>query len=289
MKNEISRLFKKMLTVISPELNAKVIYWVKFRKKLNLAHPKDFHEKLVALKIKRYNYDPLVKQCADKYAVRNYVISKNCGDVLNELIAVYDTPDQLEWESLPAQFVIKWNFGCGYNIISQDKSKLNRDAVIKQLKKWQKSTDYLDYAELQYKDVKKVILVEKFLFTHDMSLPADYKLYCFNGNVKAILYIADRDTHEKKAAFFSPEWRYLGKPKKSMYSDFSVIPTKPKSLVRMCEVAETLSQGFPFVRVDFYDVDGRAVFGEMTFTPAGGNDASEINIDGVSMGELLTI
>ena len=146
---------------------------------------------------------------------------------------------------------------------------------------------------MQYKDVNKKILVEKFLSTNTGSLPPDYKLYCFNGKCKAILYIADRDKHEHKAAFFDTAWNYLGLPykegKPAQYIEFDPLPKAPEALSSMITVAEDLAREFPFVRVDFYDVDGKAIFGEMTFTPAGGHDVSEIDIDGVTMGQMLQI
>ena len=152
---------------------------------------------------------------------------------------------------------------------------------------------HLGYAEMQYKDVNKKILVEKFLSTNTGSLPPDYKLYCFNGKCKAILYIADRDKHEHKAAFFDTAWNYLGLPykegKPAQYIEFDPLPKAPEALSSMITVAEDLAREFPFVRVDFYDVDGKAIFGEMTFTPAGGHDVSEIDIDGVTMGQMLQI
>ncbi|HIZ72762.1 MAG TPA: hypothetical protein H9964_04195 [Candidatus Gallimonas intestinavium] len=99
------------------------------------------------------------------------------------------------------------------------------------------------------------MIIEKFLSTKDGSLPPDYKLYCFNGKCKAILYIADRDKREHKAAFFDPSWNYLGLPykegKPAQYEQFNPLPVAPGSLTTMVTVAEGLSQEFPFVRVDF--------------------------------------
>lgn len=279
--------------MISPRLNALVLHKIKTGRKLDFENPVTFSDKLVVLKIRNYNNNPLVKQCADKYAVREYVKIKGHEDILNELIAVYDTIDAIEWDQLPNQFVIKWNFGCGFNIICCDKSKLDIPKTIIQLCDWGRMRTYLGYAEMQYKNVDKKIIVEKFLSTKDSSLPSDYKLYCFNGECKAVLYISDRDKAEHKAAFFDSMWNYLGVPhnegKAISYKEINPLPEAPKSLQTMITAAEDLAEGFPFVRVDFYDVDGKAIFGEMTFTPSGGHDASEIDINGQTMGELLEI
>ena len=130
-------------TLLSPELNTRLHFREKFGRKLNLNHPNTFNEKLLWLKLKRYNNDPLVIQCADKYRVREYVEQCGCGHILNELYDVYDSAEEISWEKLPSQFVLKWNFGAGMNIVCSDKSKLNQDEVIGQLKRWGKCKYWL--------------------------------------------------------------------------------------------------------------------------------------------------
>lgn len=100
---------------------------------MDFENPVTLSDKLVVLKIKNYNHNPLVKQCADKYAVREYVRSKGHNDVLNELIGVYDSVEDIEWDKLPDQFAIKWNFGCGFNVICRDKANLDIPKTIIQL------------------------------------------------------------------------------------------------------------------------------------------------------------
>lgn len=295
---DIANKFRCFLTVISPTLNAKVIHRVKTGRWLDMNNPKTLADKLVTLKIRSYNNDPLVKRCADKYQVRAYVEEKGFGNILNDLIASYDSVDEIQWDSLPQQFALKWNFGCGHNIICSDKSKLDIALAKKKLSMWEKTfrDTYLSYAELQYKDVPKKIIVEKFLQPSTGELPPDYKFYCFDGEPLAILYIQERTKKNHPAGFFDLDWNYLGTPKKenigkhiTVYHDFEPLPAKPQSLDIMIEAARKLSEGFPFVRCDFYDVDGQAVFGEMTFTPAGGHDVSEIDINGRDMSSYLKL
>ena len=296
LKKELANKFRCFLTVISPALNAKVLHRVKTGRWLDFNNPKTLADKLVTLKIKQYNKDPKVKICADKYQVRSYVEEKGLDSILNGLLAVYDSVDDIDWDSLPQQFALKWNFGCGHNIICSDKSKLDIPTAIKKLKKWEKSykDNYLSYAELQYKDVPRKIIVEEFLKPSSGDLPPDYKFYCFDGEPLAILYIEERTKKHHPAGFFDLNWNYLGTPKKENINigtgtlvKFETLPAKPKSLDVMIDASKKLSKGFPFVRCDFYDVDGKAFFGEMTFTPAGGHDVSEIDIDGVDMAEYL--
>lgn len=152
-----------LLTCISPTLNTKLRYCMSFRRKLDLKNPKTLNEKNLWLKLNRYMYNPLVIQCADKFRVREYVESCGCGDILNELYGTYDTPEEIDWDSLPQQFVLKWNFGAGMNIICTDKSKLNRAEAVTQLEKWGKVKCWLPFAELQYKYAPKKIVCERLL------------------------------------------------------------------------------------------------------------------------------
>lgn len=132
----IANMVRSCLTLISPKLNAKVLHKVKTGRKLDFENPVTLADKLVVLKIKNYNHNPLVKQCADKYAVREYVRSKGHNDVLNELIGVYDSVEDIEWDKLPDQFAIKWNFGCGFNVICWNKANLDIPKTIIHLCKW---------------------------------------------------------------------------------------------------------------------------------------------------------
>lgn len=129
----IANMVRSCLTLISPKLNAKVLHNLKTGRRLNFKNPVNLADKLVVLKIKDYNHNPLVKQCADKYSVREYVRSKGYEDVLNELIGVYDNVEDIEWNMLPNQFVLKWNFGCGFNVICRDKANMDIPKTVIQL------------------------------------------------------------------------------------------------------------------------------------------------------------
>lgn len=285
----LAHLFRSALTCISPVLNTKVTYFMKFKKRLDLKEPKDLKEKILWLKLRDYETNPLVRQCADKYAVRSYVQEKGCEDILVPLIAAYDTVDEIDWEALPEAFAMKWNFGCGFNIICPDKSKLDIPRAVEKLKKWGKTRYHLGYSEMQYKDVPKKIIVEQYLKPESGTLPEDYKIYCFNGKPLAVLFLAGRNTDNMQAVFMDPQWNLLGQTGKAKYKELTAIPSRPVALEQLLKCAEKLSQPFEFVRVDFYEIDGRVYFGELTFTPAGGFDVSQCMIDGKTMGELLEI
>lgn len=291
--SKASDLFKRVLTDISPELNIRVVYRMKKKKRLNLTNPQTFAEKLVYLRVTDYNHNPLVRELSDKYAVRDYVKQKGYSQTLNELYAVYDDPKQIVYEELPRQFALKLNVGCGSNYICSDKSKTDAAQIGKITRRWMKKKPWRLYAEMQYKGVDKKILSEKYLGSLDEPVPPDYKIYCFHGKPMAVLYIGGRFSGRTKAGFFDREWNYLGikDNEKKHYINFETndLPPKPKSLDLMFTVAEKLSDGFPFVRVDFFETNGNAIFGEMTFSPAGGYDAAEVDINGKSMAEYLNV
>lgn len=156
-------LIAPICTRISPMLNTRLLYRYLFGKKLDLDNPKTLNEKILWLKFNDYRNNPLVEQCADKYKVREYV--KECGleDILVELYGVYKTADEIPWDSLPNQFVLKWNFGAGYNIVCTDKAKMDKETVISQMKKWGKEKYWLPYSEMQYKNYPKLIICEELL------------------------------------------------------------------------------------------------------------------------------
>jgi hypothetical protein len=280
------KYFRIFLSTINPTLNTKVTYLIANGKRINLEKPQTFSEKLVWLKLNIYFNNPLVTQCADKYLVRNYVMGCGYGELLNDLIGVWESVEDVEWSLLPEKFVLKCNHGSGYNIICTNKKNFDIEEAQRKLRSWMKQNYWKEYAEVNYKDIQKKIICEKYLDTNQGFLPYDYKFYCFNGKVQAVLVIMNRGG-DTQGVFMSPEWKLISYVDK--YIPSNIIPEKPSSLKTMIEASEKLSQPFPFVRVDFYDYNNRAIFGEMTFTPAGGLYISETKINGITMGDLLDL
>ncbi len=285
--NILKKALGSVLTVISPSLNIKVMYFLSYKKKLSLSHPISFAEKIQYLRVKLYNNSDLVARCANKVDVRDYVEKCGYGFMLNDIIGIYNNVDEIPWDELPNQFAMKWNYGATYNIICNNKSELDIESAKKQMRKWGKSKYWLPYAEMQYKNCTKKILIEKYLQTNQGFLPYDYKLYVFNGKVIAVLVIGDRDG-EKKGAFYDRKWNFIGTPEKH-YKPFRSEVKKPNDFDLMIECAESLAKPFPFVRVDYFDYNGKAIFGEMTFTPAAGLYMATIPINGKEMGDYLIL
>lgn len=267
IKRKIIQKRYAVLTSISPTLASKIIYKRRFGKRLNLEKPELFNEKLMWLKLNTYKNNELVRNCADKYAVREYVKKVGCEEILNDLIEVYDTADEIDFDKLPKKFVLKCNHGAGYNIICTNKDELDIKATKKQLTKWLKE-DYSKYAaEVQYKKIEKKIICEKYL---DMNTgkknPTDYKIYCFNGIPKIILVMNDRDTLVTRE-FYDEKWNRV--QLRDNENPPNIPTAKPNNLEQMLGYAQKLSNPFPFVRVDLYNVNDNIVFGELTFTPTG--------------------
>lgn len=276
----ISTWFKQVLTLISPKLNTRVIYLTKFKRPINLKDPQTLDEKIQWLKFNNYYKNALVTQCADKYAVRQYVEQCGCGEILNGLYGAYDRVEEISWESLPNQFVIKWNFGCGQNLIVFDKSKLDVKEAKRKLNKWYKirNTFYLKYSEMQYKGIPPKLICEKLIETDSGDVPVDYKVYCFNGVPDCVLVCGKRGQMEHGAEyyFFDKDWNLKRYNKRGKEAPEGFTLPRPDGIEKVFEYAEKLSKPFPFVRADFYLEKGRVVFGELTFTPCGGFDVDRL-------------
>lgn len=237
--------------------------WI--RQELDYNHPRNLREKLMWLS--RYWQDPRKTECADKYLVRDYI--KKCGleSTLIPIYGVWENADAIDFDSLPDQFVLKCNHGSGYNIICRDKNTFDKAFAIKTLNSWLEETFGLDTYEIHYADIKPLIYCEQFLPSLDNSV-IDYKIYCLNGKPCNMLVCSDRKEHEEpNLSTYSMDWERLDLLKET--SESGKIVPKPKCLEKMYEIAAKLSEPFPFVRVDLYEIKGKVYFGEMTFTPKG--------------------
>lgn len=289
--SKIVRIGRRTVTRISPELASKIFYRVKFKKPLDLKDPKTFNEKLQWLKL--YNRDDLKSICADKYEVTNYAKECSCPEIVNEVYNLYNSVDEIEWDRLPEKFALKCTHSCATNIICNDKSKLDIEDAKKKLKKWMKEDYSLDFAEIHYKKIKPRIICEKYLETDAGLFPVDYKLFCFDGEPKVAMVCSNRGSEKTKFYLYDNDWNI--KPynkngveaiKNNLEKDTS---NRPKTFPQMLEYAKKLSSPFPFVRVDFYEVDGKVILGEMTFTPCACLDANLTKEAEEEMGALIKL
>lgn len=268
MKTTTIKLGKKILSLISnisPSLNAKILFMLRTHKIPNLKKPKTFNEKTTYLKLYKYNNDQRVSLLADKYSVRKFIEDKGYGDILNELYGVYNNFDEIDFNKLPNKFALKCTHGCAYNIICDDKEKLNKEKAKSKIDEWLKEKYGYATSELHYTKIKPRIIAEKYLCDENGLMPKDYKMYCMNGKVNCILVCSERD-NKLKLSYYDNNWNRLKYEKEEWSSKIDI--EKPKNLNKMISIAEDLSKDFPFVRVDFYNDNGNIIFGELTFTPA---------------------
>ena len=252
--------------IFSDEFLSKVYYRIILHKKLNLKNPKSFNEKIQWMKLYYYPKRSLVVNCSDKYAVRKYIKKMGYEDKLVPLLGVWDKAEDIEWNDLPKQFVLKCNHGCAYNIVVNDKNTVNKDYIIKQLNTWLKEDFGAFNIELHYSRIKHHrITCEQFLGDSI----TDYKFFCFNGEPYCI-YVSTDLIHDRQAqiGFF-----YLNGKKMPLhrddYTDISEV-TFPSFYEEMKNAAKVLSKDFPFVRVDFFVANNTWYFAELTFTPGAG-------------------
>ncbi|WP_117884395.1 ATP-grasp fold amidoligase family protein [Aureibaculum luteum] len=233
-------------------------------KTLRLNKPVEFNEKLQWLKM--YYHVPLLTQLACKYESRTYVKEKIGAQYLNELYGVYDAPDKVEFDKFPKQFVLKGVHGSSLNIIVKDKSTLDVADVKLKMQKWMQHCQYKRVGyEWAYKNIKPRIICEKYLEEPGKDAISDYKFFCFNGVPKFIQIDIDRSA-EHMRCYYDMDWNKL--PFKSIDMAFleeNVV--KPSNFEEMKKLSITLADKLPFVRVDFYAIDGVTYFGELTFYP----------------------
>lgn len=253
------------ITKFSPVIATKYIYRRATGEKLNLKNPKNFNEKIQWLKL--YWKNPLIVKCADKYEVRKYVIDNGFEEILNEMYGIYNNTSEIEWETLPDKFALKTTNGCGTNIICNDKGKFEKEEAFGKLDKWLKKDYGLEFAEIHYSKITPRIISEKYIETDSGLFPIDYKIFCFNGKPEFIYVGIEREKGLKRV-FMDLNWNKLDITKDSSNNSLNI--NKPETLDEMLYYAEVLSRPFPFVRIDFYNLDGKVIFGEMTFTPSGG-------------------
>ena len=242
----------------------------------NLKHPREFNERLMALNLQAYhdkNQWPIRIQCADKYDVRKYVTDKGFGEILNECYGVYDCFDDIDFDALPDQFVIKTTTGSGHNYICKDKGKIDKDALKKRFDTWMaKNTSFgLTTGEWHYALGQPRIIVEKYLSMLGESVSLiDYKFHCIHGQVYGEYVCYDRVpyTHRVNYDHYDADWNLTDGVIARFHPRQRLIP-KPKRFDEMKRIAAALSQGVEYVRVDLYEIEDRILFGEMTFTPMG--------------------
>lgn len=262
---------KKSLRFLPDMTYIKLYYRLRVGRKLNVRNPETLNEKLQWLK---FNYRfPLQSIVSDKLLVRDYVKEKIGEKYLIPLLGSWKEYSDIDFSALPNQFVLKCNHDSGGLVVCTDKEKLNHEEAKRKIEKSLKSNFFYIGREYQYRNIKPMIICEKFI-SDNGKVPMDYKVYCFNGKPDVILVCRDRfskNTHRASYLFFDQKWNFQPLDKGDENLQDVDIP-KPENLDEMIEIAKKLSEDFVFARIDLYNIKGKIYFGEITLSPNSGFD-----------------
>lgn len=257
----------KLVTALAPLLPTKMYVKMLFRVcmgyKLNLDNPRTYNEKLQWLKV--YYCNPDYTKMVDKVDAKEYVASIVGDKYIIPTLGVYDNANEIDFDALPNQFVLKCTHDSGVVIICRDKTKLDKESATKRLNKNLKRKYYCWSREWSYKDIKPRIIAEQYMEDESGYELKDYKFFCFDGEPKALFIASDRSNpnEETKFDFFDMDFNHL--PFTNGHPNSVKEVKKPKGFEEMKALAAKLSKNIPHVRVDFYDINGQVYFGEMTF------------------------
>lgn len=257
---------RKVLMKFSRVIPDKVFINIKFFKFfghfVDFKNPKTYNEKLQWLKI--YNRDPLYNTFVDKYLVKEYVAKKIGEQYIIPLLGKWNSFDEIDFDKLPDQFVLKCNHDCGGIVICRDKSSFDKVAAKKKLEEHLKDNYYWQHREWPYKDVKPCIFAEKYMVDESGYELKDYKWFCFDGEPKALYIAQDRENENEDTKFDFYDMAFNHLPIKNGHPNANAIKEKPEGFEEMYKLAQVLSKGIPHVRVDFYNINGKIYFGELT-------------------------
>lgn len=256
-----------MLQRMSDTAYLKLIYRLIFGRKLDLKNPQTFNEKLQWLKLndRKTEYTTMV----DKYEVKKYIAEKIGEEYIIPTLGVWDNFDDIDFDLLPNQFVLKCTHDSGGLVICKDKSKLDIAKAREKINKALTRRFYYFGREWPYKAVKPRIIAEKYMVDESVSELRDYKFFCFGGVCKCLKVDFDRFI-EHRANYYDPQGNLLDLGEKICPPNKEKVIVLPDNKEKMLQLAEKLSTNIPFLRVDFYDVNGKIYFGELTFFPASG-------------------
>lgn len=280
MYNKVKKYMKNPVKIIAYLTDKKPFYWISdkiairvkyksiFNQKIDFKNPKTFNEKLQWLKL--YDRKDIYTTMVDKYEVKKYVANIIGEEYIIPTIGIYNKFDDINFDILPNQFVIKCTHDSGGLVIVKDKSNLNIKSARKIIEKSLRRNYYYYGREWPYKNVKPRIIIEKYMANEKQKELIDYKFFCFNGEPK-FLYVSEGLSNHKTAriSFVDMDYKKTEFYRKD-YKPFDELPKKPINFEKMKELAAILAKDIPFLRVDFYEIEGKIYFGELTFYPCSG-------------------
>ena len=272
---------------LSPTSYVKHQYKYITHHKLNLKNPVRYTEKLQYLRLYIYPKDPKVIKAAGRAGVREYLTEKGFGECLIPIYGIFDTFDDIDFDKLPNQFVMKCTHACAFNQIVLDKSTFNKEESRKKFNKWLKTNYGKKTVERHYSPIKPQIIIEKYLGSAE-NLPVEYKIHVFNGKARNMYVVTGRGKDIRYNNYYIDWTPFDGAQFNGWKKREEGVPV-PSNWNEMVKLAEAMAKEFPFVRVDLYNIAGKIYFSELTFTPAKGTLIFDDDKADYEIGEWLDI
>ena len=279
--------FRGIVRLLFPVTYVKLQYKYITHHKCDLKNPTRYTEKLQYLRLFVYPKDKEVSRCASRDGVRDYLKEKGYEDLLITSYGVFDKFDDIDFDKLPDQFVMKCTHACAFNLIVKDKTKFNKEEAKKKFDKWLKTNYGNKTMEKHYSLIKPRIIIEKYIGEID-TLPTEYKIHVFNGKARSMYVVTGRGIDIRYNNYYI-DWKPFDGSQFNGWKKTDYELSKPDNWDEMVKIAEDLASKFPFVRVDLYNINGKIYFGEMTFTPAKGTLILDDDKCDFEMGEWLDI
>ena len=279
---------KRILNMLSDKTYLKIMYFYHMKKRLNFENVTTFNEKLQWLKL--HDRKEIYTTMVDKYEVKKYVADLIGGEHVVPTYGIYESYNEIDFDVLPNQFVLKvTHYGGSRGVfIIKDKNTINYSNIENEIEKLLKENLYNYSREWPYKNVKPRIIIEKYMKNEDEEELKDYKLFCFNGKPKIILVCSERFSSSNMCeTWFDEDWNLMDIIEGNHRVDKNIKP--PQSFKKMKYLASQLSKNIPFVRIDFYEVNSKIYFGEMTFFPASGFEKFEPKEWDKKLGEMIDL
>lgn len=287
MNQKVKNVIKLLTKLLPDKVYIKLRYKKTIGKRLSLNRVDGYNEKLQWLKI--YDHNPDYKKLVDKYEVKKYIVDTIGKEYIIPTLGVWEKFDDIDFDKLPNQFVLKCTHDSGGLVIVKDKNNIDIKKMKDKINKSLSTNYYWHGREWPYKGIKPRIIAEKYMEDSETEELRDYKFFCFDGKVKALYIATDRQkpNEDTKFDFFDENFNHL--PFEQAHPNAKVPPKKPINFEKMKELASVLSAGIPHVRIDFYEVNGKIYFGEMTFYHMSGFSPFVPEEWDYKLGEWLTL
>ena len=282
---------RKLLRILPDKIYISLLYWKHFKRFPDWKNPKTYSEKLQWLKLhdRRPEYTTMV----DKYLAKQYIADKIGEKYIIPTLGVWESADQIDFDALPDQFVLKWNHGGGGKdvIICKDKACFDSQAAVDKLNKDRDKNAFWYGREWPYKNIQPRIIAEKMIYDNpeNKDILTDFKFYCFDGHIEVVKICIGRHIDDLKFFFFDKEWNrriVLGSGEEASEDQtFS----KPKCFEEMLSIAEEISKGIPHVRIDLYEACGQIYFGEATLYSSSGFNTNFLHTMNLHFGSLINL